>query len=229
MPTDGITLGASAAADQADGVLRGPEHGIDRQRHRPHLLQRVDQLVDRRLAELGESRMGRAALRVQLAPAARRACPSASRLSVGSPLTRNRVDPGATVRRRSSRRRCPAPRRRRTAGRRASRRRARSRSAAATCATRMPFASHDSAAVDADRPRRGSGKTAARSRSASRRRRPASPSRREDVERARRRRAARSRRSRARSQSSASHRRTSPSRRSSNRCRPAARQRESSV
>ena len=67
-------VGRDAAVDQADGVVRLSEHRIGRQRDRPQLDQRVDQLVDRRLAELGKRRVRGAAAGAQPEPedAARR-------------------------------------------------------------------------------------------------------------------------------------------------------------
>jgi hypothetical protein len=71
----------NAAADHADGVVRASENGIVRQCDRSQLDQRVDQFVDRRLAELGKRRMCRPARRRE--PQAQDAACCASEAAVG--------------------------------------------------------------------------------------------------------------------------------------------------
>ena len=106
-----------AAFDQPDGVVRASEQRIVRQRDAAQHHQRVEQLVDRGFTELGKRRMRGAAAsacsRTRRTP--RVAAPS--RLSVGSPLMRNRTPSGALLVRPRVRRRCRALRRRRTAAR----------------------------------------------------------------------------------------------------------------
>ena len=157
-----------AAVDQPDGVMRAAEHRIGRQRRSTRSVdQRVDQLVDRRFAELRKRRVRGAAGRAQLQTedAARRerraGCRSARRRSgTGCVRGRRLVRDARAVAaalfaddehagRRASRRRGAADRRPRPARRGCpSRRTTRGRTA--------------------DRPRRGSERTAARSRSGSR-------------------------------------------------------------
>ena len=84
-----------AAFDEPDGVVRPSKHRILGQRDAAQHHQRVEQLVDRRLAELGKRRVRRAAARAQPHATARRASRAPSRLSVGSPLIRNLTPPGA--------------------------------------------------------------------------------------------------------------------------------------
>src|SRR6185436_6575296 len=54
------------AIDETDGVMRSTEDRIARELDRSQIYQRVDQLVDRRFAELRKRRMGRPPVRAQL-------------------------------------------------------------------------------------------------------------------------------------------------------------------
>ena len=134
-------VGRDAAFDQPDRVMRAAEQRIVRQRHAANHHQRIEQLVDRRLAELGKRRVRRAPVGVQphaQEAARRRAETVVGRLAVDQKANAVRRllvgDAGAVA----------APlladdeqqRDSRLAGTRAA------DSAAATCAARMPFASH---------------------------------------------------------------------------------------
>ena len=132
-------VGRDAAADQADGVMRRTEQLVRRPGRGAHVVEHVEQLLDRRLAELGISRVRCAAVRRSSLMRNTPRVASASRLSVGSPLIRN-VDCEAMLLAAfapSLPRSSPATN---TRPMRVSPR-ARSASAAATCAARMPFAS----------------------------------------------------------------------------------------
>ena len=138
-------VGRHAAVDEPDRVVRAAQLDVLGQLHAAHHHQRVEQLVDRRLPQLGKRRVRGAARRDQ--PHAQDAAGGDAEPVVG----RLAVDQVAHARRRAlrwprARRRCRALRRRRTAAPTRVSPRWRSRSAAATCAARMPLASHDAAA-----------------------------------------------------------------------------------
>ena len=130
------------ALDEPERVERLAELRVGRPRQRAHPHERVEQLVDRRLAVLRDAT---SAPRVRKALRRRRSTPRVampSRLSVGSPLIRKaderaapRSPPVAPSLPRSSPTTKSRPTRRSPS--------ARSRSAAATCAARMPFASQE--------------------------------------------------------------------------------------
>ena len=146
-------VGRDAAFDEPDGVVRAPEQRILGQRDAAKHHQRVEQLVDRRLAELGKRRMRGASARAQ--PHAEHAARREPEAVVG----RLAVDRG-TARRpargrwRHARRRCRALRPTTNSSATRDSPAARSRSAAATCAARMPFASHEPRPNSSRAPRR---------------------------------------------------------------------------
>jgi hypothetical protein len=134
----GDDVGRVAAFDEADVQRRRPDLRLDGQRHGEHIVQRLHQLVDRRLAQLRVGGVRHAAM----ARSSTRSAPlvaRARRLSVGSPLMRKREPRGlrlATLAPAESR---SSPT---TNSRPTLTPASRSRSAAATCAAMMPLASH---------------------------------------------------------------------------------------
>ena len=88
------TLGATPPGDEPDRVVRAAEVGIGRQRDASQLDERIDQLVDRRFAQLGKRRVRRAPARHQPEPqgaARRQRQPVVGRLAVDEePRTRRR-------------------------------------------------------------------------------------------------------------------------------------------
>ena len=157
-------VGRDAAGNQADRVVRAAEERIGRELEAPQLHQRVEQLLDRGLAELGIRRMGGAARGAQPRPEdpARRAARAGCRSARRSRETGTTRGPGDW---RRWPRRSRAPPRRRTAARSSTHRPPagvrRPRPAPRECLSRRTIRGRRSAT-----PRRGWERMGGRSRSA---------------------------------------------------------------